>query len=646
MSLSSKSKFTVRAAQLLRPYGVGSLVEIDGQSFFVEAIQKWPTAVEADNRQHTRKKNLIDIDFPLFTERLRKGLKRPKYQVAVRRFPQWHFCPNCNTMRMIQYHDQENISDDAGGQANISREIKAPRCPERGCNKRQLAPMRFIAVCKNGHINDINWYYLAHRPEMVKKTKVFNCTGKSGDLQFVTTKGAGGDFTNMHITCKKCNSKPCPENNLEILRDPRGIQNCNNRHPGVSRDGDTCEDDGKRVRMEAQPRGAQAIHSPSTLSALDISMDVGLKNEQDQIKKHKRYERLKKYVLRDLAEQSVHEPLDFYKDEFEEIGDDCGVSIESILSLITGDDNEADEFEGVENIEITQSEILSNEFPVLTNKEGVKTRNLYSTPQILNKVDKLFYYFSKIVQIERLREVRVFQGFQRINSGKESFMVPPNLNDPNSSTNWLPGQEVFGEGIFFEFNCDSLLNWERANEKALSSVTRDQIKKVEDRGLLLKKGIVASPRFIMLHTFAHLLINQLSFSCGYSSTSLRERVYSVGGNSGYAGVLVYTSDADSAGAMGGLVEIGQKEKIEEEILKALAKSTWCSSDPVCRELSSQGVDGLNAAACHACGLVAETSCEHNNILLNRLLVSSDGRINGRGKTEPVGFFNSLLAKEG
>ena len=33
------------------------------------------------------------------------------------------------------------------------------------------------------------------------------------------------------------------------------------------------------------------------------------------------------------------------------------------------------------------------------------------------------------------------------------------------------------------------------------------------------------PRFVTVHTLAHLLINELIFTCGYSSASLRERLY-------------------------------------------------------------------------------------------------------------------------
>ena len=277
---------------------------------------------------------------------------------------------------------------------------------------------------------------------------------------------------------------------------------------------------------------------------------------------------------------------------------------------------------------------------MLATASPINSGNLVSIPQIIDGDDILFKNFSKIVQVERLREVRIFTGFQRLEFGSKNPVVEPHFG--KTGVNWLPAQEVFGEGIFFQFNEQSMRAWETKYEKQLQIATELQIEKASDKGLLVKEGLVPSARFIMLHTFAHIIITQLSFDCGYSSTSLKERIYCDASSDGFGGVLIYTSDADSQGAMGGLVEMGEKRLIENVIHRALIKSTWCSGDPVCRELKSQGVSGLNAAACHACSLIAETSCGHNNILLNRLLVSGDGRTNGRGSEEPIGFFQNLL----
>jgi len=145
----------------------------------------------------------------------------------------------------------------------------------------------------------------------------------------------------------------------------------------------------------------------------------------------------------------------------------------------------------------------------------------------------------------------------------------------------------------------------------------------------------------MLHTFAHLLIRQLSFECGYSASSLKERIYSTDpsdtSSTSMGGILIYTADSDSEGSLGGLVRQGSPDRLFPAICYALMKSSWCSSDPICTELGGQGLMGLNQAACHGCALISETSCSYSNVLLDRSLVTGRSDISGR-----TGFFSDLL----
>jgi hypothetical protein len=142
----------------------------------------------------------------------------------------------------------------------------------------------------------------------------------------------------------------------------------------------------------------------------------------------------------------------------------------------------------------------------------------------------------------------------------------------------------------------------------------------------------------MIHTFAHLLINQLIFDSGYGSSSLRERLYfsePTASDPGMAGVLIYTAAGDSEGSMGGLVRMGDPKRLEGAIRRALENAMWCSSDPVCIESHGQGPDSCNLAACHSCCLLPETSCEEQNRLLDRGTVV-------RTLTNPdCGYFSSL-----
>ena len=148
----------------------------------------------------------------------------------------------------------------------------------------------------------------------------------------------------------------------------------------------------------------------------------------------------------------------------------------------------------------------------------------------------------------------------------------------------------------------------------------------------------------MFHTFAHVFLRRLAYECGYSSNSLRERIYCTTDGDKVGGILIYTADSDSEGSMGGLVELGFPEKLQDIFVSAISDSTWCSSDPVCRESHKQGLDGLNKAACHACALVSETSCAHMNVFLDRVVLSGGTDVDS-SKKEPRGFFANLVDSE-
>jgi hypothetical protein len=145
-------------------------------------------------------------------------------------------------------------------------------------------------------------------------------------------------------------------------------------------------------------------------------------------------------------------------------------------------------------------------------------------------------------------------------------------------------------------------------------------------------------RFMLVHTFAHILINQLVFESGYSSAALRERLYvSPDRSAPMMAVLIYTAQGDSEGTLGGLVNLGHPDRFEPMMLRALAKASWCSADPVCSESGASGAKRVNLAACHACTLLPETACETMNDGLDRSVVV------GTPEHTSVGFFSELLA---
>lgn len=229
---------------------------------------------------------------------------------------------------------------------------------------------------------------------------------------------------------------------------------------------------------------------------------------------------------------------------------------------------------------------------------------------------------------------RAFVGFSRVEP-KELPISEPKKMLRLGDENWLPAIQTQGEGIFFEFNKDALEEW--ANRPSVQGRLRNLQEAYRKSKYSGNVPGELRPIFVLIHTFAHLLINQLSFECGYGSSSIRERLYCEKTDNKYGmyGVLIYTASGDSEGSLGGLVRQGEKGRIEDTIRDAVRNAAWCSSDPVCIQSLGQGPESCNLAACHNCALLPETCCECGNRLLDR------GVIVGSLEDKSIGFFSDL-----
>ena len=87
-----------------------------------------------------------------------------------------------------------------------------------------------------------------------------------------------------------------------------------------------------------------------------------------------------------------------------------------------------------------------------------------------------------------------------------------------------------------------------------------------------------------------------------------------------AGVLIYTTVADIVGSLGGIVESAEPKEFLTLMDGAFKHAQWCSLDPVCTEHEGQGPGWLNRAACHACSLIPEPSCDYGNVFLDRVFI--------------------------
>jgi hypothetical protein len=204
----------------------------------------------------------------------------------------------------------------------------------------------------------------------------------------------------------------------------------------------------------------------------------------------------------------------------------------------------------------------------------------------------------------------------------------------------LPAVEVRGEGIFLRFAEQRIVAWARANPGVLSrAATINAILAAECGQQGMPVPFIITPRLLLVHGLAHAVLRRLSLDCGYSSASLRERLYvseGVGTVPSMAGLLIYTASPDSDGSLGGLVSLATADRLADIIARSIEDLRWCGSDPVCIETGPELLgERHSGASCHGCLLVPETACERFNRELDRAILV------GTPDHSVVGFFEGF-----
>jgi len=244
------------------------------------------------------------------------------------------------------------------------------------------------------------------------------------------------------------------------------------------------------------------------------------------------------------------------------------------------------------------------------------------TVSIPGKNSALTKAIERVVKVHRLREVIAQVGFTRFESSVSDVNGELALDVERAALarelSWVPAVENRGEGIFVALRPGAIEKWlGRASVKTRGEQLMAGFKawaKTHSGAATVFPGLP----YVMLHTLSHLLITAVALECGYSSSSIRERIYV--GNGGY-GVLLYTASPDAEGTLGGLVEAA--DRIDQYLRDALDLGRLCANDPVCAHHEPNNVEEerfLLGAACHGCVLLAESSCERRNDFLDRALV--------------------------
>lgn len=258
------------------------------------------------------------------------------------------------------------------------------------------------------------------------------------------------------------------------------------------------------------------------------------------------------------------------------------------------------------------------------------TQNLHGTP--------LSNYFSRILRIDNMKITSAQLDFSRvipIDSDADGIIAKNIFRSKADNVQVYPVVENYGEGIFFSFK-EELINLFSKNDSAIGSLN-EKLKNLNSNSDAfsegaIKYGLENNWQLYLVHSFAHLIMRELEFKCGYPTASLSERIY-VSNDLNYRmyGCMIYTAEG-AEGSMGGLIAQTRPDNLIKLIKNALERARICNSDPLCWESDGQGLFELNFASCFSCSLVSETSCEHRNIYLDRRILVD----------EENGYFKEVL----
>ena len=531
------------------------------------------------------------------------------------RFPQWLFCTECKNLKK-----QEEWDFEAGSPALFCPSCSANKPSEE---KSFVISSRFVLSCANGHLDDFPWReWLNHfggNPNCAHD-RLSLVTEKSGEM------GTGGEI----VKCNECGAKASLGRIFEsdALKEA-GIK-CSGHRPWLG-DYEECEETPRIIL-----KNAANCYFPVIESALTIPPWQDNSEKKWGTPFVSLYKNFKSESEEDLFQQA--EKYFKNKIQFEGYDDDLEEMMRDFKKSVAYFDN-------------PRKEPLEEEYMALTDnwqgEEGFKETPDFKREEMASPV--LFSgYLEKIVKVSKLREVKALLAFKRIeppadsiNPGKGRFALLS-----KSPKDWFPAQEVFGEGIFFSLNEDKLSAWEKGEEisvlaKSLHKAWKDDWNKSIQYNNSTKQTEPVphiTPRFLLLHSLAHALINQLALDSGYNASSLKERIYS---SDSMAGILIYTSSSDAEGTLGSLSEKAETSFFESTLKGALISNAMCSNDPICVDGVLSLTESYNPAACHTCLILPETSCIYFNRFLDRKTISGS-HYSEKPDTNVKSFFEPKL----
>ena len=599
----------VRLSHLLRDCSVGAIVRGPDCLMVVQDTRTWerPGAADPLERQIRyvdRVRSALGINELLCAPpRAVERDGRLTGWIPALKFPTWMRCLKCGLLHSAPWRKQPPKGED-GSNRDMAGSRESGTCEQCGGRLEQVP---WILVHEEGYLADVPWHDLAHRDSRNPEQRQCRSDWSRAYLTLDETR------PDRPLRCSRCSSLANFSARIgSRIQFPAGLR----QQPWI-REPPAKPPDAGALLVEIND---VRVHYPVTRTALVIPPESRIRKGTvtDRLygssRKVNSIRNGRTKLARASAVRRVASELRCSPDEIEEALRD----IEDGYPLYGQSITETDLLFG-------EYRALTGEIPDLREDEDFVTehhtrawrqlgRNMDSGGVARRAVEAV----SGLVAVNRLKEIMALIAFQRV--GRD-YCTPPDIA---GESGWLPALELHGEGIFFTLDETVLQRWEIGDAiRARADAFRERYQTRASPGST-GMDVEVSPRFLLCHTLAHLLIRELDAGAGYPAASLKERIYCSTGKEKMAGILIYVAVPDEEGSLGGLMELAKPHSFLRLLTRAFESAAWCSLDPVCSEQEGHGPDLLNRAACHACVLLPETSCDHGNVLLDRAFVNGAG----------------------
>jgi len=644
------AKYTeLQTRKLISSYGgVGSIIETTEGALIIKEFDNWHYFKLISKGKIEVEENEIIND-----ERLLKRLKYnfqklkvlikvpPNYSaifntslpkstnhiVNAEFFPRWMYCTKCGSFMHLNewYKGWKKVfnNNDINKINNSFIPPSCYKCYDKAVKTKEhkkyykLEQVRFILTAPNGEIKDIPWNLWTNlsRPEKnnkeidentQKSSIIFNgeCCNKQ-DLEYIRD-GKMSDLSGVRI---RCNNPDCPTKGIQkSLSGLFGLRLYCEFVKGS--DGNIKYDiNGKELIFCFKPviRTSNSVYYPLITNSLYLpQVDV-------------------------LSKKSKETAYNLYHEN--------KMSMEQISTILKVPINDINDFL-IPTQFIKETDYRLKEYKFLTSETSPNNNNLSFEEEVSKELQD--FGIKKMLRINRLKLTSIQTGYSRQDPIDkdlfESFsmdeFIPASRHSvkakytstKRSHTEILPGIESFGEGIFIDFDGIEINDWTEKQfnkqnfknrvDALMNNAIISEYRLSEEKQKMIKNQTYLA-KFLVLHTFSHILIKELEFLVGYPATSLSERLYI--NETGMQGILIYTI-AGAEGSYGGLISQSQSDRFIKIVKSAISRAIVCSSDPICYNSEGQGIGGLNLAACYSCSLLPETSCEEFNCYLDRAIL--------------------------